>query len=50
MYTIYLYVYIVRVRRDRANKYAEFPQLVSAMRMSSGECLKFVLLLYYLIN
>ena len=33
---MYIYVYIY------ANKNAEFSQLVSAMRLSSGECLKFV--------
>ena len=33
----------MRVRkRDWANKNAEFAQLVSAMRLSLGECLKFV--------
>ena len=30
------------MRRDLANKNAEFPQLVSAMRLSSEECLEFV--------
>ena len=30
------------MRRDWANKNAELPQLFSAMRLSTGECLKFV--------
>ena len=40
----------VQVRRDWANKNAEFPQLVSAMTLPSEECLKFaqVALLYKL--
>ena len=38
------------MRRDLANRNAEFSQLVSAMSLSSGECLKFtqVALLYKL--
>ena len=32
----------VQVRRDWANKITEFSQLVSAMRLFSGEFLKFV--------
>ena len=40
----------MQVRRNCANKNAAFPQLVLAMRLSSGECLKFtqIALLYKL--
>ena len=47
IYIIYIYKYMydikfVQVRRDWANKITEFSQLVSAMRLFSGEFLKFV--------
>ena len=35
-------IFQVLPRKDSVNKNTEFSQLVSAMRLSSGECLKFV--------
>ena len=32
----------MQVRREWVYKNAEFPQLVSSLRLSSGDCLKFV--------
>ena len=40
------YIYIVYANRNSASKNADFPQLVSVMRLSSGECAKCVQITY----
>ena len=43
---IYTYVYFVQRGRGSASTSADFPQLVSIIKLSSGECVKCVQIAY----
>ena len=46
IYILYIYTQFVQMERDSASNNADFPELVSAMRLPSTECLKCVQVTY----